>query len=103
MVLGALLVVGRGASARVLALFSDSSAFIDSFATSSSLSPRVCSVILSSSSSLSLSESDSLDVVSSSVMGESVSLWVIRACSCFDSFSNLSTPSPYNIIINIVH
>jgi hypothetical protein len=53
------LLVGRGASARVLALFSDSSAFIASFAISSSLSPRVCSVKLSSSSSLSLSESDS--------------------------------------------
>ena len=91
-VLGAL-PVGRGASARVLALFSDSSAFI-AFAISSSLSPRVCSVKLSSSSSRSLSESDSLDVVSSSVMEESLPLWVIRACSCLDSFSNLSTPSP---------
>ena len=39
-VLGALL-RGRGASTRVLASFSDSSAFIASFATCSSLSPRV--------------------------------------------------------------
>ena len=59
-VLGALL-VGRGAPARVLEMFSSSSAVIASFAISSSLSPRVCSVKLSSSSSLSLSESDSLD------------------------------------------
>jgi hypothetical protein len=76
---------GRGASTRVLALFSDSSAFIASFATFSCVFLHESALLdcRPRLPRLSLSESDSLDVMSSSVMGESVPLWVIRASDSF--------------------